>query len=61
METNYLFFLGVLPPTGTAVAYVFISYRLAEERAISEACALRCSKLRQWSLPFFDLCNLFMI
>ena len=51
---------AVLPPTGTAVAYVFISYRRAEERGKCEACALRCSKQMQWSLPFFDLYNLFM-
>ena len=30
----------MLPPTGTAVAFVLISNRIAEERVISEACAL---------------------
>ena len=50
----------MLSSTGTEVASVFISLRIAEEHVIREACALRCSKQKQLSLPFFDLCNLFM-
>ena len=42
-------------PVGTALGYVFIFHWTPEERDMSEACALSCSKQKQWSLPFFDL------
>ena len=37
-----------------------VSYHLddPEERGTSETCALRCSKQKQWSLPFLDLCHI---